>query len=103
MLVFARGAEEDGGDGTVVVAASCGVEADVWAGPAAPVALATSAAASPADIAPAMIPTALRRVSLALVAVGTARGLAVTVVPGLDVLGRSSQAPPSRFPRTPGH
>ena len=90
----------------VAEAFKSGVEFCVCTSPAAPEALATSAADSSAAIAPAIIPTPPRRLPVALFPVATSRELAMTGVAGLDVLGCTSHAPPSessRLPNLPEH
>lgn len=90
----------------VVESSRFGVEFGVCTNPAAPEALATSAADSPAAIAPTITPTAPRRLPVAPSPVATSRELAVTGVAGLDALGCTSHAPPSessRFRNIPEH
>ena len=92
--------------GEVVEPVGFGVEFDVSTRPAAPVAPATFAADSPAAIAPAITPTAPRRLPATLFPVATSRELAVTGVAGLEALDCTSHAPAfesSRFPSIPEH
>ena len=86
----------------VVEAVVFGVELGSCPSPAAPVARATSAADSPASIAPAITPTAPRRLPVPLSPVATSRELAATWVAGIDALGCISHVPSSRFRRLSG-
>lgn len=93
----------------LVESVASGVELVFCTNLAAPVAPATSAADSPASIAPTITPTPPRGILVALYPVATSRELVVTWVADIDALGCKLQASPfgmsrlRRFREGPAH